>query len=119
MPIVWLASYPKSGNTWVRSFIANYLMGTDRPVHINDITHFTFGEHQAEYYEHLSGKAFDKAYIDHEVAYHEAVIGVVKSQLIPGAENQELKDMLVSVLPAFDAHLAHSKKVQSRVSSGS
>ncbi|MCA8909183.1 MAG: sulfotransferase domain-containing protein [Rhodospirillaceae bacterium] len=59
MPIVWLASYPKSGNTWVRSFIANYLMGTDRPVHINDITHFTFGEHQAEYYEHLSGKAFD------------------------------------------------------------
>ncbi|MCB9958730.1 MAG: sulfotransferase domain-containing protein [Rhodospirillaceae bacterium] len=59
MPIVWLASYPKSGNTWVRSFLANYLMGSDRPVHINDITHFTFGEHQAEYYEHLSGKKFD------------------------------------------------------------
>ena len=23
--IVWLASYPKSGNTWVRSFLTNYL----------------------------------------------------------------------------------------------
>ena len=60
----------------------------------------------------LTGKEFDKAYIDHEVAYHEAVIGVVTTQLIPGADNQELKDMLTSVLPAFDAHLAHSKKVQ-------
>ena len=62
--------------------------------------------------KNLTGKEFDKAYIDHEVAYHEAVIGVVKTQLIPGANNQELKDMLTSVLPAFDAHLAHSKKVQ-------
>ena len=87
----------------------------------NDLVHTLAkqaAEHEAELGT-LSGKAFDKAYIDHEVAYHEAVIGVVKSQLIPGAENQELKDMLVSVLPAFDAHLAHSKKVQSRVSSGS
>lgn len=71
-------------------------------------------EHEAKL-KTLSGKAFDKAYIDHEVAYHEAVIGVIKDQLIPSAENRELKDMLISVVPAFEAHLAHSKMVQSKI----
>lgn len=33
--IVWLASYPKSGNTWVRILLANYLSGDDQPVDIN------------------------------------------------------------------------------------
>jgi hypothetical protein len=33
--IVWLASYPKSGNTWFRIFLANYLENRDRPVSIN------------------------------------------------------------------------------------
>ncbi|PCI41272.1 MAG: hypothetical protein COB41_10795 [Proteobacteria bacterium] len=60
----------------------------------------------------LSGKAFDKSYIDHEVAYHEAVIGVIEGQLIPSAQNQELKALLVSVMPAFRAHLKHSQMIQ-------
>jgi putative membrane protein len=71
-------------------------------------------EHEARL-KTLSGGAFDKAYIDHEVAYHEAVIGVIKDQLIPGATNGELKDMLISVVPAFEAHLAHSKMVQEKI----
>lgn len=60
----------------------------------------------------LSGKAFDKSYIDHEVAYHEAVIGVIEDQLIPSAQNAELKALLVSVMPAFRAHLKHSQMIQ-------
>ena len=60
----------------------------------------------------LSGKAFDKSYIDHEVAYHEAVIGVIEDQLIPSAQNAELKALLVSVLPAFRAHLKHCQMIQ-------
>ncbi|MCB9958732.1 MAG: sulfotransferase domain-containing protein [Rhodospirillaceae bacterium] len=58
MPIVWLASYPKSGNTWVRSFLANYLSGSDKPVHINDFSRFSMGEHLASLYETVSGKPF-------------------------------------------------------------
>lgn len=69
-------------------------------------------EHEAKL-RTLSGKAFDKAYIDHEVAYHEAVIDVIEKQLIPGATNQELKDTLVSVVPAFKAHLKHCQMIQS------
>ena len=56
MPIIWLASYPKSGNTWTRAFLANYLAGQPQPVNINDLPNFTFGEHQRQYFEHLSGK---------------------------------------------------------------
>ena len=68
-------------------------------------------EHEAKL-RTLSGRAFDKAYIDHEVAYHEAVIEVIEKQLIPGATNQELRDTLVSVVPAFKAHLKHSQMIQ-------
>lgn len=60
----------------------------------------------------LSGHAFDKAYIDHEVAYHEAVLQAVDKTLIPNAQNAELKALLVKVRPAFVAHLDHAKKLQ-------
>lgn len=85
--------------------------------HNNDLVHALAKqsmEHEAKL-KTLSGRAFDKAYIDHEVAYHEAVIRVIKDQLIPGAENRELKAMLISVVPAFEAHLAHSKMVQEQI----
>ncbi len=61
----------------------------------------------------LKGAAFDKAYIDQEVAYHQAVIDAVDKTLIPGATNAELKALLVKVRPAFVAHLEHAKHVQS------
>ena len=60
----------------------------------------------------LKGGAFDKAYIDHEVAYHQQVIDAVDKTLIPGAQNAELKDLLVKTRPAFVAHLEHAKMVQ-------
>lgn len=35
--IVWLASYPKSGNTWMRAFLANYVNDADKPLSINEL----------------------------------------------------------------------------------
>ena len=61
----------------------------------------------------LKGKEFDKAYVDHEVAYHQAVLDAVDKTLIPGAKNEELKALLVKVRPAFVAHLEHAKHLQS------
>ena len=58
----------------------------------------------------LSGTAFDKAYVDHEVAYHEAVLSAVDKTLIPSAQNAELP-RLVKVRPAFVAHLDHAKRI--------
>ncbi len=61
----------------------------------------------------LKGAAFDKAYVDHEVAYHQQVLDAVDKTLIPSAQNAELKALLVKVRPAFVAHLEHAKQVQS------
>jgi putative membrane protein len=63
----------------------------------------------------LSGAAFDKAYVDHEVAYHQQVLDAVDKTLIPSAQNAELKSLLVSVRPAFVAHLEHAKMVQAKL----
>ena len=66
----------------------------------------------------LSGSAFDKAYIDHEVSYHESVLQAVDKTLIPSAQNAELKALLVKVRPAFVAHLEHARKLQAELGKG-
>lgn len=71
------------------------------------------GLENLERLESLDGAAFDRAYIDHEVAYHEQVIGALDEVLIPGAQNEELQALLVKVRPAFVAHLEHARKLQS------
>lgn len=62
--------------------------------------------------EPLKGKAFDRAYIDREVTYHQAVLDALDHLLIPTTENAELKQLLVDVRPAIAAHLEHAKKLQ-------
>ena len=59
-----------------------------------------------------SGKAFDKAYVANEVAYHKAVIAAVKTVLIPQAQNGELKALLEKVVPILETHLHHAKMVE-------
>ena len=63
----------------------------------------------------LKGAAFGKAYIDHEVAYHQAVLDAIDKVLIPNAQNAELKELIVKVRPAIAAHLDHAKMVQSDI----
>jgi putative membrane protein len=63
-----------------------------------------------------SGSAFDKAYIDNEVAYHQAVINTVQNVLIPEAKNSELKQLLQNVLPTLKTHLEHAQMVQKNLS---
>jgi putative membrane protein len=60
----------------------------------------------------MKGAEFDKAYVDHEVAYHQAVLDALDKTLVPSASNAELKDLLVKVRPAFVAHLDHAKHLQ-------
>ena len=67
----------------------------------------------------LSGEEFDDAYVENEVAYHEAVLQMLDEQLIPAAQNEELKSMLKSVRPAFVAHLEHARSIQSSLRDGS
>ena len=61
----------------------------------------------------LKGAAFDKAYVDHEVAYHQQVLDALDKTLIPSAKNEELKALIVKVRPAFVAHLEKARSIQS------
>lgn len=70
------------------------------------------GEQNVATLKNLSGAAFDKAYIDHEVTYHQQVLDALDKTLIPNAQNAELKALLVKVRPAFAAHLEHAKRLQ-------
>jgi len=71
------------------------------------------GDLNVDHLHTLHGAAFDKAYVDREVAYHQQVLDAVDKVLIPGATNAELKALLVKVRPAFVAHLEHAKALQS------
>lgn len=63
----------------------------------------------------LKGAAFDKAFVDHEVAYHQAVIDAVTKTLLPATKNAELKALIESVAPAFVAHLEGAKALQKKL----
>ena len=71
------------------------------------------GDKSLEKLRGMSGAEFDKAYVDNEVAYHEAVIKTVTTTLIPNTKNAELKKLLESAGPIFSSHLTHAKQVQS------
>jgi putative membrane protein len=71
------------------------------------------GEKNVAALKALKGAALDKAYIDHEVDYHTQVLDAIDKTLIPGANNADLKALLVKVRPAFVAHLEHAKHIQS------
>jgi putative membrane protein len=59
----------------------------------------------------LSGAAFDKAYIDNEVAYHKTVDSALQDTLIPSASNPQLKDLLSTGLKIFQGHEQHAEHV--------
>ena len=67
----------------------------------------------------LSGAAFDKAYIDNEVAYHRTVNTALSDTLIPNAQNPELKALLQSGLGVFQAHQKHAEELASQLQSAS
>jgi putative membrane protein len=59
----------------------------------------------------LSGKAFDKAFLQNEVDYHKAVINAVTTTLLPALQNAEVKDLVTKIAPAFAAHEAAAQNL--------
>lgn len=72
-------------------------------------------EETAKLLNSKTGKDFEKAYIDNEVAYHEAVIGAIRGTLLPQISNKQFKDFVIAIMPALDAHLEHAKMVQKKI----
>jgi len=54
--IVWLASYPKSGNTWLRVFIHNLLRNPEKPFDINELKKFSMGDAATQRFEEFDSR---------------------------------------------------------------
>ena len=63
----------------------------------------------------LKGAAFDRAYMNNEVAYHKTVNGALASTLIPSAHNAELKSLLETGLTLFKEHQAHAEQLAAKL----
>ena len=57
------------------------------------------------------GKAFDRAFLEHEVAFHKAVIDAVTTTLLPALKNEEARALVTKVAPAFQAHMAAAQNL--------
>jgi hypothetical protein len=54
--IVWLASYPKSGNTWLRAFLANLIANRSTPVTLDELPAYGRLEADPEIYSRVAGR---------------------------------------------------------------
>ncbi|MEO3415051.1 sulfotransferase domain-containing protein [Roseovarius sp. CAU 1744] len=76
--IVWLASYPKSGNTWTRIFLANYLTNAKEPVPINQVHKFGMGDSIPKTYQMVGGGNVDTMNINVTLGLRDRVLrGIV------------------------------------------
>lgn len=62
--IIWLASYPKSGNTWMRSLLANYFMPAGQAPDINNLRRFTTADVRQDFFDKANGGPFDSPDIE-------------------------------------------------------
>jgi len=63
----------------------------------------------------LKGAAFDREYMNNEVAYHKTVNGALASTLIPSAHNAQLKSLLETGLKLFKEHQAHAEQLAAKL----
>lgn len=58
--LTWLASYPKSGNTWVRAFLATFLSDAREPLDLKKMYEFTESESHFRHFAAVAGKPQDQ-----------------------------------------------------------
>jgi putative membrane protein len=63
----------------------------------------------------LKGAAFDREYMNNEVAYHKTVNAALETTLIPSSHNAELKSLLQTGLKLFQEHQAHAEQVAAKL----
>ena len=81
---------------------------------------FALAKNHAEAMEKLKttkGKEFDRAFLQNEVDFHKAVIEAVNQTLLPSLKNQEVKDLVTRVAPAFQAHMQMAQHLLDKMSS--
>lgn len=94
--IVWLASYPKSGNTWLRAFIHNLISDADRPSQLAQITQYFESESAPARYPHFLGKPLAESSVDDVLAVrpkvHQAIANTVQRGSVLTKTHNQLCD---------------------------
>ncbi len=62
-----------------------------------------------------SGEEFDKAYLQHEIKFHQSVIDAIRGTLLPAIENDEFRALVNKVLPGFEHHLAETRSAATKL----
>jgi len=62
-----------------------------------------------------SGPDFDRAFLQHEAAFHKSVIDAVQTTLLPAIRNEELRALVVKVAPAFQAHMMAAQNLEKQL----
>jgi len=66
--IVWLASYPKSGNTWIRAFLHNLMLAAPSPHDINRLDELTGGDVDPALYARVAGRPAESLSVEEAIA---------------------------------------------------
>ena len=102
--IVWLASYPKSGNTWMRILLANYLFGRKTPMPINQVHRLGMGDSIEKMYRMVAKDPFDSADYRRSLALRGKVLaGIVNNDAdvnFVKTHNRRAKAFGVDLIPA-------------------
>jgi len=75
------------------------------------------GEENVAHLTKLTGAEFDKAYISHEVAFHDTVLEALNKTLIPNAKNKELKETLIKSEAVIQGHVARAREIVANLNS--
>jgi len=77
--LVWLASYPKSGNTWLRSLVTNYALNREAPAPINRLSDLTFGDSSGPHVGRIGGKPHTAMTIEEEVRARPKLLAAISA----------------------------------------
>ena len=66
----------------------------------------------------LKGAEFDRAFLRHEIDFHQAVIDAINGTLLPAIQNDELKALVEKIAPAFHAHMVMAQQMEKTLAGG-
>lgn len=104
--IVWLASYPKSGNTWLRAFLANFIANRADPVPLDELSNYAEDEANPDLFGALAGRPSSSLDISEIAALRPAVHAAI-AERSAGTRFVKTHNMAGS----FDGHPLHNMQV--------
>ena len=75
--IIWLASFPKSGNTWMRSLLAHYLFPPGKAPDINNLRQFTTGDSRQDIYDAAAGRPYKSQSVEDWVGMRQKALHLI------------------------------------------